>query len=120
MGVNSTMATRLVLKIHECNHLFILKTNDFSVLLTLILSEFEFLQTFVYGDLYRYDVEKQEWKLITSPNSPPPRSAHQAVAWKNNLYIFGKLTAFWLNMYNHAGIHKLLHHIYSYILFFFH
>ncbi|GMQ09869.1 hypothetical protein CsSME_00053098 [Camellia sinensis var. sinensis] len=46
-------------------------------------------KTFVYGDLYRYDVEKQEWKLISSPNSPPPRSAHQAVAWKNYLYIFG-------------------------------
>ncbi|KAL6963821.1 hypothetical protein U1Q18_034826 [Sarracenia purpurea var. burkii] len=48
-------------------------------------------KTFVYGDLYRYDVEKQEWKLILSPNSPPPRSAHQAVAWKNYLYIFGLL-----------------------------
>uniref|UniRef100_A0A5B7BQS0 Putative kelch domain-containing protein 4 isoform X1 n=1 Tax=Davidia involucrata TaxID=16924 RepID=A0A5B7BQS0_DAVIN len=46
-------------------------------------------KTFVYGDLYRYDVEKQEWKLISSPNSPPPRSAHQAVSWKNYLYIFG-------------------------------
>ncbi|KAJ9163850.1 hypothetical protein P3X46_023478 [Hevea brasiliensis] len=46
-------------------------------------------KTFVYGDLYRYDVEKQEWKRISSPNSPPPRSAHQAVAWKNYLYIFG-------------------------------
>nr|XP_048330383.1 kelch domain-containing protein 4 isoform X2 [Ziziphus jujuba var. spinosa] len=46
-------------------------------------------KTFVYGDLYRYDSEKQEWKLISSPNSPPPRSAHQAVAWKNYLYIFG-------------------------------
>ncbi|XP_038685044.1 kelch domain-containing protein 4 [Tripterygium wilfordii] len=46
-------------------------------------------KTFVYGHLYRYDVEKQEWKLISSPNSPPPRSAHQAVAWKNYLYIFG-------------------------------
>ncbi|XP_058093793.1 uncharacterized protein LOC131239899 isoform X3 [Magnolia sinica] len=46
-------------------------------------------KTFVYGDLYRYDVEKHEWKLISSPNSPPPRSAHQAVAWKNHLYIFG-------------------------------
>ncbi|KAK2997128.1 hypothetical protein RJ639_026536, partial [Escallonia herrerae] len=45
--------------------------------------------TFVYGDLYRYEVEKQEWKLVSSPNSPPPRSAHQAVAWKNYLYIFG-------------------------------
>ncbi|XP_010930020.3 uncharacterized protein [Elaeis guineensis] len=46
-------------------------------------------KTFVYGDLYRYDVEKNEWKLVSSPNSPPPRSAHQAVAWKNNIYIFG-------------------------------
>ncbi|KAL5717823.1 hypothetical protein ACHQM5_010786 [Ranunculus cassubicifolius] len=46
-------------------------------------------KTFVYGDLYRYDVEKQDWKLISSPNSPPPRSAHQAVVWKNYLYIFG-------------------------------
>ncbi|KAL8042532.1 hypothetical protein ABFX02_09G058000 [Erythranthe guttata] len=46
-------------------------------------------KTFVYGDLYRYDVEKQEWKLVSSPNSPPPRSAHQAVSWKNYLYIYG-------------------------------
>ncbi|KAF5476620.1 hypothetical protein F2P56_003352 [Juglans regia] len=46
-------------------------------------------KTYVYGDLYRFDVEKQEWKLVSSPNSPPPRSAHQAVAWKNYLYLFG-------------------------------
>ncbi|ESQ43595.1 hypothetical protein EUTSA_v10012907mg [Eutrema salsugineum] len=46
-------------------------------------------KTYVYGDLYRYDVDKQEWRLISSPNSPPPRSSHQAVAWKNYLYIFG-------------------------------
>ncbi|XP_068666288.1 uncharacterized protein [Aristolochia californica] len=46
-------------------------------------------KTYVYGDLYRYDVEKREWKLISSPNSPPPRSAHQAVAWKDRIYIFG-------------------------------
>jgi hypothetical protein len=29
---------------------------------------------------------------VSSPNSPPPRSAHQAVAWKNSLFIFGMLT----------------------------
>ncbi|KQJ83224.1 kelch domain-containing protein 4 [Brachypodium distachyon] len=46
-------------------------------------------KTFVYGDLYRYDVEKNEWKSVSSPNSPPPRSAHQTVAWKNNIYMFG-------------------------------
>ncbi|XP_057861987.2 uncharacterized protein LOC131070450 isoform X2 [Cryptomeria japonica] len=46
-------------------------------------------KTFVYGDLFRYNTEKKEWKLISSPNGPPPRSAHQAVAWKNSLFIFG-------------------------------
>ncbi|EFJ09772.1 hypothetical protein SELMODRAFT_129414 [Selaginella moellendorffii] len=46
-------------------------------------------KTYVYGNLYRYNIEKNEWKLVTSPNSPPPRSAHQAVAWKNWLFIFG-------------------------------
>jgi len=34
----------------------------------------------VYGDLYRYDVDKNKWSLVQSPNAPPPRSAHQAVA----------------------------------------
>lgn len=53
------------------------------------------VQTFVYGDLYRFDVEKQDWKLVSSPNSPPPRSSHQAIAWKNYLYIFGTNT-YWL------------------------
>lgn len=57
----------------------------------MLLIEKLVLKTFVYGDLYRYDVEKREWKLVSSPNSPPPRSAHQAVAWKNHLYIFGKV-----------------------------
>ncbi|GAQ82566.1 hypothetical protein KFL_001150260 [Klebsormidium nitens] len=46
-------------------------------------------KTYVYGDLYRYNIEKKEWKHVSSPNSPPPRSAHQAVAWKNFLFIFG-------------------------------
>ncbi|CAI9280488.1 unnamed protein product [Lactuca saligna] len=46
-------------------------------------------KTYVYGDLYRYDVDKGDWKLVSSPNSPPPRSAHQAVTWKNYLYVFG-------------------------------
>ncbi|KAK6920577.1 protein of unknown function DUF4110 [Dillenia turbinata] len=42
-------------------------------------------KTFVYGCLYRYDVEKNEWKLVSSPNSPPPRSAHQADFWMLDL-----------------------------------
>lgn len=58
---------------------------------------FMWMQTYVYGDLYRYDVDKQEWKLVSSPNSPPPRSSHQAVAWKNYLYIFGMFSFFFLS-----------------------
>lgn len=50
-------------------------------------------QTYVYGDLYRFQAEKKEWRLVGSPNSPPPRSGHQGVAWKNFLFIFGACTA---------------------------
>lgn len=46
-------------------------------------------KTFVYNDLYRYNAEKNEWKQVSSPNSPPPRSAHQAVGWKNSVFVFG-------------------------------
>ncbi|KAJ7535231.1 hypothetical protein O6H91_12G023500 [Diphasiastrum complanatum] len=37
----------------------------------------------------RYNAEKNDWKRVSSPNSPSPRSAHQAIAWKNWLFIFG-------------------------------
>lgn len=46
-------------------------------------------KTFVYNDLFRYNAEKNEWKHVSSPNSPPPRSAHQAIGWKNCLFVFG-------------------------------
>ena len=65
------------------------------------------LQTFVYGDLYRYDIEKNEWKLISSPNSPPPRSAHQAVAWKDNMFIFGMYFMIPLNFYSSMEIYSI-------------
>ncbi|CAD6263288.1 unnamed protein product [Miscanthus lutarioriparius] len=41
------------------------------------------------GEFYNGSKRKNEWKLVSSPNSPPPRSAHQTVAWKNNIYMFG-------------------------------
>ena len=46
-------------------------------------------KTRVFGDLYRYDAEKNKWKLVQSPHGPPPRSAHQAVAHGGYLYVFG-------------------------------
>lgn len=45
--------------------------------------------TTVYNDLFRWNVEKTEWKLIESPNTPAPRCSHQAVYFNEKLYIFG-------------------------------
>lgn len=32
--------------------------------------------------IIRYNIDKNEWKKISSPNSPPPRCSHQAVSYK--------------------------------------
>ena len=43
-----------------------------------------------FNDMYRFNVDKREWRRITSPNSPGPRSSHQAVANPSGqLYLFG-------------------------------
>lgn len=44
-----------------------------------------------YADLYIYNIHRDEWRLVTSPNSPLPRSGH---AWcraanKAEIYLFG-------------------------------
>lgn len=38
--------------------------------------------TIVYNDLFRWNVEKNEWKIIESLNTPPPRCSHQSVFFK--------------------------------------
>lgn len=45
--------------------------------------------TSVYNELYRWNLEKNEWKSIESLNTPPPRCSHQAVYFKDKVYIFG-------------------------------
>lgn len=44
-----------------------------------------------YNDLFVYNINRDEWRLVTSPNSPLPRSGH---AWtragnKSEVYLFG-------------------------------
>lgn len=34
-------------------------------------------QMFLYNDLFFYNIRKNEWLKVTSPNAPPPRSSHQ-------------------------------------------
>ncbi|XP_011706623.1 PREDICTED: kelch domain-containing protein 4 isoform X1 [Wasmannia auropunctata] len=49
-------------------------------------------QTIVYGDMFIYNINKQEWILIKAPGAPPPRCGHQAVATTHHggeLWVFG-------------------------------
>ena len=45
--------------------------------------------TVVYNDLFRWNVDRNEWKVIESLNTPPPRCSHQAVVFRDCMYIFG-------------------------------
>lgn len=44
-----------------------------------------------YNDVFKWNIDAgmQEWKLISSPNSPPPRCSHQSVVYRDHLYVFG-------------------------------
>ncbi|CAF3809706.1 unnamed protein product [Rotaria sp. Silwood1] len=33
--------------------------------------------TILFNDLYIYDIKKQHWKRVQTPQPPPPRSSHQ-------------------------------------------
>ena len=44
--------------------------------------------TTVYNELYRWNIERNEWKMVESLNTPPPRCSHQAVYFKVNIYIY--------------------------------
>lgn len=46
-------------------------------------------RTRVFSDVLRFDTGKRAWAAIRSPGAPPPRSAHQAVAYKHYVYMFG-------------------------------
>lgn len=53
---------------------------------------FDGTSAFFYPDLYRYSIDKQEWRRFSSPTQPSPRSAHQIVASPSGggkLILFG-------------------------------
>ena len=45
--------------------------------------------TTVYNEVYRWNLDRQEWKQVESLNTPPPRCSHQAICYKDKIYIFG-------------------------------
>ncbi|KAF5277128.1 hypothetical protein FQA39_LY06366 [Lamprigera yunnana] len=49
-------------------------------------------KTFIYNDLFFYNIQHSSWTLIQSPGGPPPRCGHQMVttsANKGQLWMFG-------------------------------
>ncbi|KAB7498298.1 Kelch domain-containing protein 4 [Armadillidium nasatum] len=49
-------------------------------------------KTFVYNDLYFYNIKQDRWIKVTSPGGPPPRSSHQAATFSQaggQMWIFG-------------------------------
>lgn len=61
------------------------------------------LATF-FNDLFIYLIEKDEWRRVTSPNSPLPRSGH---AWcrggnSGGIYLFGGKP--WLSISSNPGL----------------
>jgi N-acetylneuraminic acid mutarotase len=44
---------------------------------------------YVYGESYRWNFHKNEWRMVEVSPSPNPRSCHQAVVHKHHMYIFG-------------------------------
>ncbi|CAL7933535.1 unnamed protein product [Xylocopa violacea] len=48
--------------------------------------------TCVYGDMFIYNLNKNEWMIIKAPGAPPPRCGHQAIMTTTNkgeLWVFG-------------------------------
>ncbi|OQR83764.1 hypothetical protein ACHHYP_14301 [Achlya hypogyna] len=60
-----------------------------------------------FNELYRWNIETNEWKLISSPNTPPPRCSHQSVVYRDHLYIFGGEFATADQFYHHRDLWRL-------------
>ena len=43
----------------------------------------------VYNDIYKWNIDKDEWKEIQAINTPPPRCSHQTVLYRDQVYLFG-------------------------------
>ena len=60
-----------------------------------------------FNDLFRFSPEKQEWRLIESPGTPPPRCSHQACVYRDALYVLGGEFATSAQFYHYADFWRL-------------
>jgi hypothetical protein len=47
------------------------------------------ISTYVYNDLFRWNIDKNTWQQIYSINTPPPRCSHQSVVFRDQYFMFG-------------------------------
>ncbi|CAM9122639.1 unnamed protein product, partial [Phaeothamnion confervicola] len=60
-----------------------------------------------YNELYRWHPERGDWRLVESPKSPPPRCSHQAVCYRDFLYVFGGEFATSEQFFHHRDLWRL-------------
>lgn len=63
--------------------------------------------TSCYNDLFRWNVDRCEWRKIESPNTPPPRCSHQAVVYRDHIYVFGGEFTTTEQFYHHRDLWRL-------------
>ena len=58
-----------------------------------------------YNDLYHYTVDKDQWRLITSPNAPLPRAGHSMCAHPSGIILLfgGEFSSPLENTFYHYG-----------------
>lgn len=63
--------------------------------------------TQTFNDVYRWNVEKNQWKVVESLNTPAPRCSHQAVYYNEKVYLFGGELATLDNFHHYKDMWEL-------------
>ena len=63
--------------------------------------------TQTFNEVYRWNIEKNQWKSIESLNTPPPRCSHQAVYYNEKMYMFGGEYATLDNFHHYRDLWEL-------------
>ena len=61
----------------------------------------------LFNEMYRWNIEKNQWKAIESLNTPPSRCSHQAVYYNEKMYMFGGEYATLDNFHHYRDLWEL-------------
>ena len=63
--------------------------------------------TQTFNDVYRWNMDKNQWKIVESLNTPAPRCSHQAVYYNEKVYLFGGELATLDNFHHYKDMWEL-------------